>query len=465
MASFYPRVLVRITATLQLSRTKDVTTEVVFYVVPTSIKLDRNEFSKADEVTLEFESVRFPVLPRSVRQMLVQVYLGDGRALDVSDADFATVENLVFIGYADDPELALSESEGAIRFKARDFTGLLLDAKRPTLAIVPTYGDSLRVALRRILDALPGGENIGLRLQVAGERTREWPFLDEAAPDGLHGEKLVFDPNDTFWKLIERCCDPFGLIPRIELDTLIVSTSRGADPPPRRPLFVLGANLVDYREKRNLIKLHEGIALNGYDLSTQSYVVAQWPPAGDQSVSKKIAKVATGKSGKKTKAAPPTKGANGAIINPNDKRHWFTYGAVANEETLLAAAKSIYETRSIQEFEGSFVCGRMRVVDDTPNGSPYDVLKLTSGDQVVVDVLPQHRQLLAGLDATADRVEYLVDQGYTRDLAVALVRVFESGVEDGLTVFVRSGSMSLTDGEGFRLSVQFQAMLAAEASS
>jgi len=458
MPVYYPKIAVRITVSYQLSRTREDVQEVTFFAHPRSVKINRNEFSKADECELEFDSARFPMLPRSIRQMLFQVYLGDSGALD-DEIDIDERDDLAFLGYGDDPELALSETDGTFKVKLRDYTALYLDAKRPPLRIVPTYGDNLKTALRRILDDVPGGENIKLELIEDGERARDWPDLSAAAPPGLQKAKIAYDPNDTLWKLIERCCDPFGLIPRIELDTLIVSTSRALRPPATRPLFVYGGNLVDYREKRQTIRIREGIALQGYDLSTQSYIVSLWPPSGDASVQKKIkaVKAATGKKGQKPKALPPA-GATGTPVSSSEKRHFWPYGAVANKEALIDAARAIYESRSRQEFEGSFTAARMQVIQDS-GSSKYDVLKLTSGDSVVVDVLPQERQMLGGFTAAEERIAYLQSNGYPRELAVALSRIYESGVQDPIAVFVRSASLSVSEGEGFRLSVQFQALL------
>lgn len=458
MPAYYPKVAVRITVSYQLSRTREQVDEVTFFAHPRSAKISRNEFSKADECELEFDSARFPVLPRSIRQMLFQVYLGDTGSLD-GELDIESRDvDLAFLGYGDDPELALSDTDGTFKVKLRDFTALYLDAKRPPQTIVPTFGDNLKDALRRILDNVAGGDRIRLELWEDGAESLQWPDLSAAAPPGLQKAKIAYDPNDTLWKLIERCCEPFGLIPRIDLDTLVVATSRALRPAVR-PLFVYGGNLLDYREKRQTIRIREGIALQGYDLSTQSYIVALWPPAGDQSVQKKIkaTKAATGKKGQKPKALP-TVGATGTPISSSEKRHFWPYGAVANEQALLDAARSIYESRSRQEFEGSFTAARMQVIQDSGTAR-YDVRKITSGDSVVVDVLPQERQMLGGFTSQEERSAYLTRQGYPSDLAVALARIYESGVQDPIAVFVRSATLSISEGEGFRLGVQFQALL------
>lgn len=469
--AFYPRALARITTTVQTSRERDELEECAFDLTPREVSIERNEFSKADECSLTFDSSKFPVLPRNIRQALALVHVGDTRALGRS----LTEASARWLGYIDEPDVLLSESEGTVHWKGRDYTGLLLDARRPPLRIVPTYGDNLETALRRILNDIPGGENIKLRLHdYQGGAIPEWPELADAAPPGLRTEKIAYDPNDTIWKLIERLCDPFGLIPQIKLDTLEIATSRGSQRPKRLPLFVLGGGpggIVEYQEKRSLSKIREGIALSGYDLSTGGYIVAQWPPSGDASIAKKLkaTKVIKSKSGKHAAKVSKTVGANAAVIDKNDKRHGFAYGNVADEKTLLVAARALYENRSRQEFEGSLRCTRMTVPhvlvgqpfrDERFQIPEFDVLSLTSGDRVFVDVAPEYRQLLAGIDSTNARRSFLADRGFDRAVADVLVKTYERGVQRGLEVYVRSVSFSLGE-DGFSMDLNFQALLSA----
>lgn len=464
MAHFYPKALVRITATVQLSRTSDKLKTVTFVATPRSVKIDRNDYNQADECTLEFAAVKFPVLPRMIRQVLVQVYLGDVGGLSETLDDIGQSKFLMFLGYVDDPELALSESDGTIRWKARDFTALFLDTKRVSVDLVPYYSDDLDVALRRIIDALPGGENMRMRLEIGGVEELDWPRLADAAPAGLSGAQVPWKPDDTLWHLVKRACDPLGLIPSIELDELVVRESRGIATPAQRAVFVYGGNLVDYKERRSLLKLREGIGLTAYDLTTKTFITAVYPPAGDQAIAKKAPKTVTSKGGKKTK--PTTFGANATVVGKDDKRRWFPYGMVANEEALQTAAQRLYEGRSRQEFEGTFSCVRMtapalgRGNQLLPNVA-FDLLDLTSGDRIIVDVLPEQRELLDGATSTEQRIAILERNGYQRAVATVLVRGFETGVSSGLEVYVRSAVFTLSDTEGFKLDVRFEALLSA----
>lgn len=443
MPIYRPRAQIRVTATVNLARSGDRLEEVVFFATPRSVTVERNDFNTADTCQVEFDAGVFPVLPRNLRQALVQVYLGDVRPGDDIDD-----RNLQFIGYVDEPELGLSESDSTLRWKARDYTALLIDAKRPAASLIPSYQENLRTALRRILDAVPGGSALKLRLEMDGAVSEAWPDLGAGAPPGLKAAKIPVAPQDGLWDLVKRACDGVNLIPRFDLDTLVVASSRGHVAGRRRPRFVYGANLVDYREKRALVRVREGIGLNALDLTTGRFITAVYPPAGDDEIARnpKATPTATAAKGKKK---PPAVGSNGTTLNSNDKRHWFPHPPVQSEAELEAAAERIYKNRINREFEGSFKCARMRVDD-------VDVLTITAGDRVVVDVLPNERQLLGGCETTSERIDLLVRRGYQRSVASTLARAFESGTREPLEVFVRRATMSLSEADGFALSVDFQ---------
>ena len=447
MAHFYPRALLRITATVNLAKRGDQLEDAVFFATPRSVTIERNDFNTADTCSIEFDAGNFPILPRNLRQALVQVYLGDVKQMgqDLDD------ENLQFIGYADDPEMGLTDTDSVIRWKARDYTALLIDAKRPALSIIPSYQDNLYTALRRILDAVPGGENLRLRLEVDGASSTDWPDLSVAAPPGLANAKIPVVPQDSLWDLVKRACDGVSLIPRFELDTLLVSTSRGLQSATQRAHFVYGGNVVDYSEKRQLARVREGIGLTALDMTTGRFITAVYPPSGDEFIAKKVkaTKAATGKGGKSRTINKAEAGSTGTILDKNDKRHFFPYPPVQGVDALEAAAERIYTQRVNREFEGQFKCVRMDI-------DGYDVLRLASGDRVVIDVVPNERQLLGGVETETARVDLLVRRGYERSVAVLLARAFGNGLADPIEVYVRRASVSLSESDGFSLTVDFQ---------
>jgi hypothetical protein len=448
---FYPRALVRFTALIQLSRTREELVEVTDVTTARSVTIERNDYNTADKCDVELDVQRLPILPRMIRQVLIQVYAGDAGGTSTSPEDLQDDDSLIrFIGYVDEPSMQLSEDDGRIHWTARDYTGLYIDTKRPPRDCVPSYGDTLDVALRRILDVVPGGENIRLELRGADA----WPSLADAAPAALRNAKMPVKQEDTAWHLIKRACDPVAMIPRIVLDTLVVGTSRGLVQPTRRPVFVYGGGVTDYKEKRNLARIREGIGLNGYDLSQRRYITALYPPAGDASVRTKK------KPASKKHAIPRVPGSD-------EKRQWFPYGTVANQDALEAAAERLYHERQRQEFEGEFQISRMAVEADPAaltfdadvDDDSYDVTGLENGDRVFIAIEPGHKQMLVGLESTEQRVAYLIDAGYSERIAPTLVRSFEENAEGPLEVYVGKAVHKYDESGGFELTVHFQSLL------
>ena len=454
---FYPQCAINCTATIQLSRTVDRTTTVNFLAYPQKAEWISNPFDEADELRVTLDAQRFPVLPRLIRQLHVQFYGGDAGGIDqtntVVDDSF-----IRFIGYADDPELSLSETTGDLTFKARDYTALLIDAKNPPTTLVPRWEQSLFRALRNILDNLPGGENITLILGTHEAPESLWPMMKDGAPAGVTKGALPAKPTDTLWTLVKRACDPLGLIPRIHLDQLIVAPSRGFRIA-TRGAFIAGKTVTKYTEKRLTTRIREGIGLRAYNPISRSMMTGLYPPLGDAAIQK------THRHAAKKKATPPL------VPGSGEKRLWFQlHESVQSQEILDAKAQFIYESRSMQELSGSFESSRMLVESDDPSSASastsdviaedFDVTAIESGDQVTIDVNLQDRQLLADDGTTAERVQRLEDAGYDGSVAAALVAAYEASAEAALAVYVRKAThLYSVDDPGYNLMIEYQNLI------
>lgn len=455
---YYPQALVRVTAIVQLSRDEDLTKEVTFDVRPRSVTLVRNDFNTADQLEIEFDAAKFPILPRNFNNALVQLYMGDGAQIDTEYETITSDAFVRFIGYVDDPEMSLSEDDETVKWKALDYTHLILSLRHPAVSIVPAYSDLLFTALRRILDAIPGGDAIGLR----ADGFTVWPRLSAGAPPGAEDAKIPVLKDDTAWHLIKRACDAVSMIPRIELDELVVGVSRGLRQA-QRPVFVYGGNLSTYHEKRITARAKEGIGLRAYDVSQRKYIAAVFPAPGDIAIAKHVPRKAAtkaGSKGKKTVKQPSTVGANGVKIDPNDKRHWWPWGPVGSQAELNDAAERIYLARARQEFEATFGCPEMLVpdLDDVTTDYVIDVLSLSSGGQVHVDVWPEQQAILGQFQTQDERRAFLANEGFEESVADVLAAAFTAGVQSGLDMYLKKATFKLSD-DGFDMSAEVQNLI------
>ena len=450
---YYPQVLVRVTAIVQTNPQTD-PIEVSFVTGARSVKIERNDWNTADKCTVVLDLQRFPVLPRSIRQAHITVYAGDNLAIGTDGDVISDASYIRFCGYVDEPKIDLDEGDHKVTWEARDYTALFLDEKLPSTSVVPRYSDTLDQALQRILTIIPGGENIQL---VLGGGLTQWPSLSTAVTATLRDTKVPIAQNDTAWHFVKRACDPVSLIPQIRLDTLVVAPSKGLAAPKSQAVLVYGANLASYSEKKVLPKNHEAIGLRAYNLNSRSIITSIYPPLGDARVTKPVRPHA-GKKGGKPKMLTLKFFNNGKNIR------WYPYPDVQSQAALDAATQRIYGERRQAEYEGSFRVARMRVpdwnVDDSIDGTSFDVTQIASGDRVRVLPLAQQRAVLDSMQSTDQRVSYLVSQGFDSDVAAALVRVHEEQGNAIVELFVRKATHEYDESQGFSLVVDFQNIIA-----
>ena len=443
---FYPVALVDCCVAYSASMNSDEVDGVEVRIHPLKVTVERNDHNTADTCTVEIDASRMPVMPRVIRQVLVRVYAGDAGELDTNFDDFHTEDRCVFMGFVDQPEINLSDSDARIIWKARDYTGLYLDIKSPPSTIIPTYADRLDAALRRILDYHFGGENIQLRLEGADV----WPELGDIAPKGLLKAKLPVNDGWSAWDMIKAACDLVNLIPSFELDTLVVRVSRGLSSATSEPAFIYGENLLELHESRNLAKLKEGIGLRAYSLQDRKQIVAFFPPEGDRSIQKKPNKKAVRKKQQLLVGV--------GTVTPGEKRKWFPAPMVQDQEALDAMAERVWRERSIGEFEGSFRVGRMTVRTNLDPEGEADVTKIKNGDRVMLAVDPSNASLVSQVEGFEERVSLLQEvEGFEPATARAMVKIYESGLADPLEVYVRKATHTYDD--KYECQVEYQALI------
>jgi hypothetical protein len=444
---YFPRAVVRISLTAYTDMKKGSEATATFDAVPRSVSWERNPYLEADTASVEFYTDRFPFLPRNIKQALISVFAADVGTLDADAASIINEHNLRFIGYIDDPELALTAEDGTVKMKARDYTALFLDAKRPLASQVPSYSDRLDTAILRVMRGIPGNENMqSLKLKLGPDMT-EWPSLSSGAPSRMHGEKLPWKGEDSKWDLIKRACEICNVIPRMVLDTLIVSKAQGLTTTGKKPHLIFGRNVEEYREKKNLKRLNEGIGLRAYNATTHQFITAVYPPEGDRLITKSV-------RGPKPKKAPPAP----PIAGSQDKRKWHTFEPVSSLDQLEEAAKLVFELRRIQDFESTLKVKRMRVATDasgieTSDADAYDMTGLESGDTCVIDVDPKSRALLKGFTTRDARVTALIHHGYSTEAAELSVQIFEGSTSGPIEMYTRKATHTI-DENGYACDIE-----------
>jgi hypothetical protein len=150
MSIYYPQASVKLRVTWEdfgtgskvLNETSDID------IVCKSINVERNDYSEADTVKLTIDYKAFPFDPRCVRACGISVFMQnrekhfdkDGREVRIVPNDLDIDKegaNKVFIGFADESSIRFDTESKTISIEGRDYTALLIDAKRINTSPIP----------------------------------------------------------------------------------------------------------------------------------------------------------------------------------------------------------------------------------------------------------------------------------------------------------------------------------------
>jgi len=452
---FYPRHVLRIAAVLETFDGSPTTLDraVEWQVIPRSAKLERNDVHTADRLTVVVDFREFPFDPRLVRAASVTYYAGNTRGGDLA-LDATTMR---FLGVVDTPETYLSEDSSTVTFDCRDYTAILL-GQRATPAMAVRLDRSLREVLVELLATLPGEMGALLTPVIQGPdgAAIEWPNI----LGGRTGARLVVEPKDTLWSIIRRIVEGAGLIAYVELDRLVVSTSRtlGTDGQLRdapRLHVVFGENLSDLRMKRTLQNSVRPVVLAQYDPRTSEVTRTTWPPS---------ALAPRPSRGRRGRVDVATRRTGGATVSHDetDQGEEFPVTGHRSQEDLTRLAESIYRQRALYDLDGSFTTHDPvlpQIRDGGEQAPDFDVWGIHTATTLYADLAEHAGLAFDTLRPRAERERYLTARGYDPVVASALVASWNELARLSLPFVVRKATLGLDGESGFRAEVEFMAML------
>jgi hypothetical protein len=376
-----------------------------FPVRVSRIWIERNDHNRADECKLQAAWKDAGCDPRLIRNAVVEVYVGAAAEDGLWRPER---RDLRFAGIAKRVQRVAAEDEGfSVEFDFLDYTTLFLEAKPFATAGIPDVSMTLEQAWRTIVSQTPGADVLADRLAFEGGARGDLPLGKSVAPRFRRlAARVPTKPNTDAWAVWQHCVGMLGLISFIRADECVVTTATDLYTAERPPKFVWGRSILSMREARNLVDAGKGIGLTSYDPISGTAIEAVWPPVGDKNI--------------KHKRLSAKKAQDQVAVRESEERIYYAYPGITNEEDLLEAAERVYEEKSRQELEGTMTTGEM-FVEDVANRW-FDVLSLSAGDVVRIEFEQRDRELLASLPTEQARVQYLVDRGYSRDLARFMAR-------------------------------------------
>lgn len=389
----------------------------VFAIVPTRASLELPGYRQAPKFSLSFLFKDFPVDPRVLRAVGVEIFIGTVPAGDfakgmrgfdvngrLASQVLLTPANLRSAGVVDSIVTEHDDKGSSVTMEGRGLQGIFLDGKidpKTLSRIDPTK--PIHNVVEQVLSLAP----IGAKIPVAVDPT-EWPFgvipapMDEGiftranlGSDGASpSASMTGDANKlNFWDVITRVCFLVGAVPYFDGHTLRVRPARslyrqvtgGTTPfaggvPRRIPtrdnrssmtvnhrLMIFGRNIERLKFERKMAgaALRPTVVCVSVDTSSTArgkdrLIQAQWPPANETDATT-------------TRVAPSGDSAAKDVLR-------IPIPGVRSKERLLQVAQDVYEEIGRGELSGS--CESKDLSSFGGSNSDTDMLRLTPGDAV-----------------------------------------------------------------------------------
>jgi hypothetical protein len=412
-------------------------------------RLERNDYSMADVLEVEADWGVAGLDPRLVTDGTCEFSInsgGDDPALQTWGYATPKPSSLRFAGIVQKPSRHWSESKKAASLLFHDYTTIYIAEKPFVTAGMPDYSQTLSQAWARICDHVgPTDPDTGKIVSVIGANLRNnILFLGDAKDVVLGGgvgarfrkDKLgAAGPVDA-WAMWQQAVQQCGLISYIEADHLVITTATDYYTAKNPPRLIMGRNLIDLEEERDLRRGLGGIVLQSFDPMTGTTLEVFSPRMGDSSVRKKVLKT--------SKKKAPTEDQ----VLHAENREVFFWPGITDVGRLQVIADTVQEVRSRQELAGHISTGAMLVPSAQDVGSiaataDFDLLTLSAGDVVSVEVEPDLMTELLGAPKTWGsgedaRIQIAMDHGYAEAAATVLVANLASFAALGCKFFVRN---------------------------
>lgn len=413
--------------------------DIVYLTVPIrSLRHESNDHNHADEVSLSLDLMTVGGLdPRLLRNAVVNVYVGNA---DEFGYWLPSAENLRFAGLAKRVRRKRGgEDAPTIEIDALDFTTCFLEAKPFGSSGVPDYSQRLDDAWKRIVSQTPGAQALADRLELEG--LSDFPQLGKAVAARFRRlGKVPTRPQTDAWAVWQQCVGMLGLISYVDRQRVVVTTATNLYTSEAPPRLIWGRNVLSMEEERDAALAAKGVGVTSFDPLTGTTLEALWPQVGDPRVKRKGGRAAAGQD----------------AIRASEERDYFSYYGVTDAEVLLEIAKRVYEERSRQELQGRLTTAEM--FTETIDERSFDLLSLRAGDTIRVEVEQELKSTIASMRSESERVEFLVEHGYVREVAEILAANADDVALTDPTMHVKRVQTSFSvdaDGGSFEIEIEY----------
>jgi len=466
---YYPRCVVA----LEVVFDKDVPKRnYTFLATPRSVEWKRNAPRKADQAKIVLNYRDFPLDPRLLSAVHVQVYAVDAKHPTTQVA--LTTQNLRFQGYVDVPESTLSDSDSEVQLECSDYTRLYLNRSWRRVADELPVGKSNRKSeiriprgqtLEQFVEAVrakvrpPGDDGSGLPPTVF-----ETPDVGRLSVSKRAAKNnLAMRDADTAWDVLTMVCEWFAQIPSWDIDPEqgpVLRIRPASSFSSVRAHIPYGSRVKRLQFRRNLqAPERKAIRLLAWNPRTAEVVEGLWPRLG-------LAQGETVKKSGSSNADPDQIRPEGAaavpVIDENAKQRSKATSDLKRvqhvlegdytEKDLTDMAQLMYEEQAQGRVKGNLETIHMDGEFDT------NLLDMSNGDRLVVRLGPE---FVAGPyhQSTSEAAAWLSNphkpNALPREVAEVLMSAHAQVADLDVEFFVLDANHTWDSEIGYRLEIQF----------
>jgi len=397
----------------------------IIQVIPRNAQVYLNGYKEADTWELEFDAKALPISPDLVRSMAVEIYVFDSGTTDATVTQFATDENRLITGLADNAELTYGKDGRVFRCDGRDYTGLLLDRQWDPKKRVPGGRPLDKVIQELVDDGVGATKHGGRTLTVKWVSDDPIPTVGATATKTKKNGRPVKD-GANYWDVIYRTCIRESKIVFIRGWEVVIT-----DPQTMTLQSAAQAVKVAYGQNLSSLKVERKLGkektpqckVRSYDPRTKSSISAVFPETKD-----------------------PVK--TGVGTNKEEVQEFVVYG-IQDKTALKKHAEAMYNNLARAEATASFTTKSLTDISE----NQLSLLRLRAGQPVTISFDPFNVELLENM-SVAQRFQYLIDQGYSTAVAALVADSYDLIDQFRRPLYVREVGVTWSHKEGVTLDVQ-----------
>lgn len=396
----------------------------VIQVIPKDAQVYLNGYKEADTWEASFDAASLPISPDLIRALGVEIYMFDAKAVNPPVEAYATDENLLCAGLADNADLSLDPDGRLFTCDGRDYTALLIDRQWDPTKTVPV-GDPLDVAVQKLVDEAVGSKDHGgLTLIVEYVNDKPVPVVGRQSTTKTKKNGRPVKDGTTYWDVIYRMCLREGLIVFVRGFKVIITdpqtlTLQNAN---RTRKVAYGRNLRSLKIERKLGKEKvPQVIVTSYSSKQRTAIEAKFPTSKD--------KVATG------------------IGTNKDETVRHVVAGVDDVDTLKKIAETLYNNLARSEAKLHFTTKSLTDLD------ARSLLALRAGDPVAVGFDPFNDVVMQALTPEA-RYQHLISLGYSRSVAALVAREYDNIDQFQRPFYTKEVNVTWSHKEGLTLDVE-----------